>query len=417
MLPLLSCSPSASSSSDAPGARRTPSSARPRAPPRTGATQGPERFADYNTLQSVRGIALRPRRQRDRAGRHLPSPTRPMAEVPQQCVDCRDRRRSRPRGSPPSSATSTRPPRSTSGQRAQLLRQSHVCRRLGRRMVPDDPEPRHRRHRPRLPRASSSRCATTALTGILGDPDRRPDRHLRCSASTHASRESPVTDATHALPNPTPTPAAARAQPTTRARCARFAGDRSGVEDGYVLILTVLLLLPLLAFTGFAVDLGAWTATASKAQNAADAASLAGVVYLPDLPAKATSVARRVRRRNGYTNGVDGVTVTAAPNARNELEVTIFDPNVRAVLLVGGAHVAAHHHPQCHRRVRPSRVDGQSPGPGRSGPRDGASTPSSCSTPPVGRPTSRTATSAAPASDGGGGASPAATIGQLTVVA
>ena len=115
---------------------------------------------------------------------------------------------------------------------------------------------------------------------------------------------------------------------STRARCARFAGDRSGAEDGYVLILTAFLLLPLLAFTGFAVDLGAWTATASKAQNAADSAALAGVVYLPDLPSKAVSVAREAASRNGYTDGVNGVTVSAVPSARNELEVTIFDPNV-----------------------------------------------------------------------------------------
>jgi hypothetical protein len=105
-------------------------------------------------------------------------------------------------------------------------------------------------------------------------------------------------------------------------------GDRSGAEDGYVLILTAFLLLPLLAFTGFAVDLGAWTATASKAQNAADAASLAGVVYLPDLPTKATSVAIETARKNGYQNGVNGVTVTVTPSARNELTVRIFDPEV-----------------------------------------------------------------------------------------
>jgi len=114
----------------------------------------------------------------------------------------------------------------------------------------------------------------------------------------------------------------------TAGRPARGVGDRSGAEDGYVLVLTALLLLPLLAFTGFAVDLGAWTARASKAQSAADAASLAGVVYLPDLPTKAVTVARETARRNGYADGVGGVTVTVTPNSRNELEVAIFDPQV-----------------------------------------------------------------------------------------
>ena len=138
-----------------------------------------------------------------------------------------------------------------------------------------------------------------------------------------ATTASPGSDALDASLEPRPS------RPTARARCARFAGDRSGAEDGYVLILTAFLLLPLLAFTGFAVDLGAWTATASKAQNAADAASLAGVVYLPDIPTKAVSVAREAASRNGYTDGVNGVTVSAVPSARNELEVTIFDPNVQ----------------------------------------------------------------------------------------
>ena len=137
-----------------------------------------------------------------------------------------------------------------------------------------------------------------------------------------ATPTSPGSDALDARGSPV-----ARGEP--RARCARFAGDRSGAEDGYVLILTAFLLLPLLAFTGFAVDLGAWTATASKAQNAADAASLAGVVYLPDIPTKAVAVAREAASRNGYTDGVNGVTVSAVPSARNELEVTIFDPNVQ----------------------------------------------------------------------------------------
>ena len=100
------------------------------------------------------------------------------------------------------------------------------------------------------------------------------------------------------------------------------------VTSGYVLIITALLLLPLLAFTGFAVDLGVWAGTASSVQAAADASALAGVVYLPDLSAKAISVAKETARKNGYQDGVNGVTVTVTPNSRNELDVAIFDPNV-----------------------------------------------------------------------------------------
>lgn len=113
-----------------------------------------------------------------------------------------------------------------------------------------------------------------------------------------------------------------------RFRLTRGRSDASTADKGYVLVITALLLLPLVAFTGFAVDLGAWTARASKAQSAADAASLAGVVYLPDLPTKAVTVARETAARNGYADGVGGVTVTVTPNARNELLVSIFDPQV-----------------------------------------------------------------------------------------
>jgi Flp pilus assembly protein TadG len=114
----------------------------------------------------------------------------------------------------------------------------------------------------------------------------------------------------------------ARASAGTRRR------ERTLRDQGYVLALTALLLLPLMGFTGFAVDLGSWAGTASKAQAAADAAALAGVVYLPDLPQKARDVAIATAERNGYKNGTNGVTVTATPNSRNELDVVIFDPNV-----------------------------------------------------------------------------------------
>ena len=72
-------------------------------------------------------------------------------------------------------------------------------------------------------------------------------------------------------------------------------------EEGYVLVLTALLLLPLLAVTGLAVDLGAWYARAAAIQRAADAAALAGVVYLPDLGA-ATTRAESVAAANGFAD-------------------------------------------------------------------------------------------------------------------
>ncbi len=75
-------------------------------------------------------------------------------------------------------------------------------------------------------------------------------------------------------------------------------GDRSG-EDGYVIALGALLIVPLMIAVGFAVDLGSWFAQATHEQTAADAASLAGVIYLPD-EVRAEQEARKIAAQNGY---------------------------------------------------------------------------------------------------------------------
>jgi Flp pilus assembly protein TadG len=72
----------------------------------------------------------------------------------------------------------------------------------------------------------------------------------------------------------------------------------SPADAGYVLALTTLLLLPLLAFVGFAVDLGAWHARAAQLQGVAEAAALAGVTRLPSEAAARTEVLE-VAARNG----------------------------------------------------------------------------------------------------------------------
>ena len=46
--------------------------------------------------------------------------------------------------------------------------------------------------------------------------------------------------------------------------------------------MSALLMLPLLAFAGFAVDIGYWYTHANRMQRAADAAALAGVVWMPN---------------------------------------------------------------------------------------------------------------------------------------
>jgi hypothetical protein len=59
------------------------------------------------------------------------------------------------------------------------------------------------------------------------------------------------------------------------------------------------LLVPLLIFAAFATDVGAWYIRADQAQRAADAAALAGTVWLPDQD-RAEAVVRDVAARNGF---------------------------------------------------------------------------------------------------------------------
>lgn len=118
---------------------------------------------------------------------------------------------------------------------------------------------------------------------------------------------------------------------STNAPSRRFRGDRSGGptprgrrltgQDGYVAAMTALLLLPLMAFTAMAVDAGSWYAQGAEQQRTADAAALAGVVYMPDF-GRAQSTALEVATKNGYDSTTNAV-ITVTPTASNRLRVSI----------------------------------------------------------------------------------------------
>ncbi|MFP3906303.1 MAG: pilus assembly protein TadG-related protein [Acidimicrobiales bacterium] len=91
-------------------------------------------------------------------------------------------------------------------------------------------------------------------------------------------------------------------------------------DQGFVLAWLALMLVLLVGFAGFAVDLGHWYLTASRAQNAADASALGGVVFLPDELSEAEQVAWDLAEGHGYPS--DDVNV--APGERpNQLEVSV----------------------------------------------------------------------------------------------
>lgn len=109
----------------------------------------------------------------------------------------------------------------------------------------------------------------------------------------------------------------------------RFHGTRrSGRDHGYVLAMSALLLVPLLAFTGLAVDLGGWYARAAHLQRATDAAALAGVAALPRGFEAAESAALEVAAQNGYVHDGDEILVEVDQVGTDRVRVRITDKTV-----------------------------------------------------------------------------------------
>ena len=97
----------------------------------------------------------------------------------------------------------------------------------------------------------------------------------------------------------------------------------NGDDGGFVIVWMALMLLVLMAFCGFGIDVANWWYVGQKEQRAADAAALAGSVFLPnDLPS-AQATAFKIATQNGYTNGVNAtVTATQEPQP-SRLRVTV----------------------------------------------------------------------------------------------
>jgi Flp pilus assembly protein TadG len=94
-------------------------------------------------------------------------------------------------------------------------------------------------------------------------------------------------------------------------------------ERGVVLVWMALMIVVLLGMCGISLDIANWYLEGSRQLKAADAAALAGAVYLPDNPSAAFAAARDLAGDNGYTSGGSTtVTVTQEPRP-SQLRVTI----------------------------------------------------------------------------------------------
>ena len=109
----------------------------------------------------------------------------------------------------------------------------------------------------------------------------------------------------------------------------RWARRTPDGERGFVLVTTVVITTVLLLFAGLAVDFGSFYVRAAQIKRAADAAALAGVVWMPEFDT-AEDAALNAAARNGFVNGVNDVTVVVkeVPDNNRQLEVTITDGSV-----------------------------------------------------------------------------------------
>jgi Flp pilus assembly protein TadG len=104
-------------------------------------------------------------------------------------------------------------------------------------------------------------------------------------------------------------------------------------EKGVTLVLMALMVAVLFTIAAFAVDIGGWYARTQQIQAAADAAALAGTVWMPANYAKATAVAQNTTAANGFKNGVNSITVVVSPgNNSRQLKVSITDAAVKRYL-------------------------------------------------------------------------------------
>ena len=85
--------------------------------------------------------------------------------------------------------------------------------------------------------------------------------------------------------------------------------NRRDDERGVVAVWLAITLIVLLGFAGWAIDFAHWNDERANMQKAADAAALAGAVYLPDDPAGAIAAAKSIAAKNGYSSGVSVTTL------------------------------------------------------------------------------------------------------------
>src|SRR3989449_6506145 len=99
-------------------------------------------------------------------------------------------------------------------------------------------------------------------------------------------------------------------------------------QSGQTLVIVALMIVALLGFTGLVTDIAWYEVNLMRVQRAADAAALAGVVYLPANVIGAQTAQQQEASKNGFTDNGTTVRVIATPEALNNriLGVTVTAP-------------------------------------------------------------------------------------------
>ena len=94
-------------------------------------------------------------------------------------------------------------------------------------------------------------------------------------------------------------------------------------ERGQALVLFVLMSLVMIGSVAIVTDISWLWYGNQRMQRAADAAALAGAIYLPGNPTLAYSTARAEATKNGYTSGTGGITVTPLQDVTNKRRLLV----------------------------------------------------------------------------------------------
>ena len=94
-------------------------------------------------------------------------------------------------------------------------------------------------------------------------------------------------------------------------------------QRGQIVIIFAGAMLLFLAISAAVIDLSWYWTNNLRMQRAADAAALAGAVYLPGDRNRAYAMARAEAMKNGYSDGVNGITVTPVQDAGNNRRLNV----------------------------------------------------------------------------------------------